>query len=95
MEQGEIEVLLELGQTYLLNKDYGKAIVKFSEALRINPHDPEIYYYLGLAYEGAEKFPEAVKTYEKTLTLDSNHSNAEIRLNEVNKKISEVKKDKK
>ena len=65
MEQGEIEVLLELGQTYLLNKDYGSAIVKFSEALRINPHDPEIYYYLGLAYEGAENFPEAAKTYDK------------------------------
>jgi Flp pilus assembly protein TadD len=95
MEQGEIEVLLELGQTYLLNKDYGGAIVKFSEALRINPHDPEIYYYLGLAYEGAENFPEAVKTYEKTLTLDPHHGNAEIRLNEVNKKIAEAKKKKK
>ena len=95
MEQGEIEVLLEVGQAYLLNKDYDKAITKFSEALRINPHDPEIYYYLGLAYEGAEKFPEAVKTYERTLTLDRGHSNAEIRLGEVMKKIAEAKKKKK
>ncbi|MGB7054357.1 MAG: tetratricopeptide repeat protein [bacterium] len=95
MEQGEFEVLLEVGQAYLLNKDYDKAIAKFSEALRINPHDPEVYYYLGLAYEGAEKFPEAVKTYERTLTLDRNHSNAEIRLGEVMKKIKDAKKKKK
>ena len=95
MEQGEFEVLLEVGQAYLLNKDYEKAIVKFSEALRINPHDPEVYYYLGLAYEGAERFPEAIKRYEETLKLDRNHSNAEIRINELAKKIAKTKEKKK
>ena len=95
MEQGEFEVLLEVGQAYLLNKDYDKAITKFTEALRINPHDPEVYYYLGLAYEGAEKLPEAVKTYDQALKLDRNHSNAEIRRDEVMKKIAETKKKKK
>ena len=95
MEQGEFEVLLEVGQAYLLNEDYEKAIIKFSEALRINPHDPEVYYYLGLSYEGAEQFPEAVKTYEKTLKLDRNHSNAEMRLNELVKKLAKTKEKKK
>jgi tetratricopeptide (TPR) repeat protein len=95
MEQGEFEVLLEVGQSYLLNKDYEKAIKKFTEALRINPHDPETYYYLGLAYEGAEKYEDAAQTYEKTLKIDRGHGNAEIRLNEVNKKIQETKKKKK
>ncbi len=86
MQSGEIEVLLEVGQSYLLNKEYEKAILKFSEALRINPHDPEIYYYLGLAYEGKGNFSEAEKMYEKTLCLDRNFSNAEIRLNEIKSK---------
>lgn len=95
METGEFEVLLEVGQAYLLSKDYEKAITKFSEALRINPHDPETYYYLGLAYEGAERYSEAVQTYEKTLKIDRGHGNAEIRLNEVQKKIDEAKKKKK
>jgi len=87
MEHGEIEVLLEVGQSYLLNKEYEKAIIKFIEALKINPHDPEIYYYLGLAYEGAERLQEAIKMYEKTLCLDSGFCNAEIRLNEVRNKV--------
>jgi tetratricopeptide (TPR) repeat protein len=95
METGEFEVLLEVGQAYLLSKDYGKAITKFSEALRINPHDPETYYYLGLAYEGAERYSEAAQTYEKTLKIDRGHGNAEIRLNEVKKKLEETKKKKK
>ena len=95
METGEFEVLLEVGQAYLLSKDYEKAIAKFSEALRINPHDPETYYYLGLAYEGAERYSEAAQTYERTLKIDRGHGNAEIRLNEVQKKIEEAKKKKK
>ena len=70
MEQGEIEVLLELGQSYLLNKEYENAIKKFGEALKINPHDPEVYYYLGLAYEGDNKLEDAINMYEKTLGLD-------------------------
>lgn len=87
MEQGEIEVLLEVGQSYLLNKEYEKAIIKFTEALKINPHDPELYYYLGLAYEGAGKVREAIKMYEKTLCLDGSFNNAEIRLNELKNKV--------
>jgi Flp pilus assembly protein TadD len=87
MEQGEIEVLLEVGQSYLINKEYENAIKKFSEALRINPHDPELYYYLGLALEGAEKYVDAVDAYEKTLKLDKTFSNAELRLSEVMKKV--------
>jgi tetratricopeptide (TPR) repeat protein len=89
MEQGEIEVLLELGQTYLLNKRYDQAILKFTEALKINPHDPEIYYYLGLAYEGAGKISEAITTYQKTLTLDKHFYNAEARITELKKKIED------
>ncbi len=88
MEHGEIEVLLEVGQTYLLNKEYEKAIVKFAAALKMNPHDPEAYYYLGLAYEGAGKLAEAVDMYEKTLALDRAFSNAEIRRDEIKAKLS-------
>lgn len=93
MEHGEIEVLLELGQSYLLNKEYDSAIKKFSEALKINPHDPELYYYLGLAYEGAGKKEEAIKMYEKTLGLDKKFNNAEMRINELKNKMETKPKE--
>ena len=92
MEQGEIEVLLELGQSYLLNKEYEQAIKKFSEALKINPHDPELYYNLGLAYEGAERPSDAIIMYEKTLQLDRTFTNAEIRLEKLRQKETESEK---
>lgn len=92
MQSGEIEVLMEIGQSYLLNKEYDKAIAKFSEALKINPHDPELYYYLGLAYEQFGKLEQAKAMYLKALDLDKNFNNAEIRLSEVDNKISQGKK---
>ncbi|MGQ9700909.1 MAG: tetratricopeptide repeat protein [bacterium] len=88
MQSGEIEVLLEIGQSYLLNKEYDKAIIKFSTALKINPHDPELYYYLGLAYEGGGRLGEAQLMYEKAIQLDRGFSNAEIRLNEIKNRLS-------
>jgi tetratricopeptide (TPR) repeat protein len=91
MEQGEIEVLLELGQSYLLNREYDHAIKIFSEALQINPHDPELYYNLGLAYEGAERLADAIIMYEKTLQLDQTFSNAEIRLDKLREQTSKTK----
>ena len=89
MEQGEIDVLLELGQSYLLHKEYDNAIKKFGEAIRINPHDPELYYHLGLAYEGANKIAQAVDVYKKALQLNSNFNEAQIRLNEIENKKPE------
>jgi len=94
MEQGEIEVLLELGQSYLLNKEYDQAIKKFSEALKINPHDPELYYNLGLAYEGAERVSDAIIMYEKTLQLDRTFTNAEIRLDKLKEKSAVISEEK-
>ncbi|MEO0161996.1 MAG: tetratricopeptide repeat protein [candidate division WOR-3 bacterium] len=89
MQSGEIEVLMEIGQSYLMNKEYDKAINKFSEALKINPHDPELYYYLGLAYEQSGRLEQAEKMYEKAIMLDRSFSNAEIRLSEVRNKIAQ------
>ncbi len=94
MQSGEIEVLLEIGQSYLLNKEYEKAIVKFTAALKINPHDPELYYYLGMAYEGDKKYEEAQRMYEKAIELDSSFSNAEIRLAELKNKIPREREEK-
>ncbi len=81
MENGEFDVLIEVGQSYLLNRQYEQAIAKFSEALRLNPHEPDAYYYLGLAYEGFGKYAEAIANYKKTIELDGSYANAEIRIN--------------
>ncbi len=80
MNEGEIEVLLELGQSYLLNKKYKEAINKFQAVMHLNPRDSEIYYYLGMAYEGDGQRDEAKKMYTKALERNPNFDEAKIGL---------------
>ncbi len=87
MEDNEFDVLIEVGQSYLLNRQYEEAIAKFTAALRLNPHEPDAYYYLGLAYEGSNKYAEAITMYRKTITIDPGYANAEIRINALADKI--------
>ncbi|RKX69761.1 hypothetical protein DRP53_07205 [candidate division WOR-3 bacterium] len=92
MEERELDVLLELGQSYLLNRQYSEAINKFKEALKINPRDPELYYHLGLAYEGAGEFEEAKKMYLNVLELDKNNDAAERRLRQITSRKTKAPK---
>lgn len=80
MNEGEIEVLLELGQSYLLQKKHKEAITKFRQVLALNPQDPEIYYYLGMALEADGQADEAKKMYEKALERNPGFDEAKIGL---------------
>ena len=92
MEDRELDVLLELGQSYLLNRQYTDAISKFKEALMINPRDPELYYHLGLAYEGAGEIEEAKKMYQQVLDFDKNNDAAERRLKQITSRKTKAPK---
>ncbi len=86
MKEGEIEVLLELGQSYLLNKKYKEAISKFKVVMNLNPCDPEIYYYLGMAYEGDGQLDEAKKMYTKAIERNPNFNEAKTGLERLTEK---------
>lgn len=92
MEDKELDVLLELGQSYLLNRQYADAINKFKAALKINPRDPELYYHLGLAYEGAGEIEEAKKMYQNVLAFDKNNAAAERRLKQITSRKTKAPK---
>ncbi len=67
------ESLIELGKFYFINGKYDQAIEEFKKALKINPGSSEIYYNLGLVYEGKNNLEEARKMYEKASEIDPNN----------------------
>ena len=75
--------LFELGQFYLLNQKFSEAIKKFKEALKLKPDDPQIYFQLGLAYEGACLVIEAREMFRKVLELDSSSKEAATHLDKL------------
>jgi tetratricopeptide (TPR) repeat protein len=68
--------LFELGEFYLLNQKFSEAINKFKAALKLKPDDPQMYFQLGLAYEGACFINEAKEMFRKTLELDGSSKEA-------------------
>ncbi|MDD5066312.1 MAG: tetratricopeptide repeat protein [bacterium] len=61
-------------------------MAKPKEEIR-TPGDPKMiskYYNEGLAYYNAQKFQEAIKSWEKVLALDPTHQKAVLNINKVN-----------
>lgn len=73
----DIRTLLNLGFSYSRKNDFKYAILTYRKALEINPENPEIYYYIGLAYLTHDKsLDESLNFYKKTLSLDPKHIHA-------------------
>lgn len=58
-----------LGRAYLRNRQYEDAVLQLEKALRGDPTNPDIYYYLGVSYEGLQLGEEAVNSYTKAIEL--------------------------
>jgi Flp pilus assembly protein TadD len=64
------ELLLSQGIEEMGREEYEKALERFKKAAEAKPHDPEVHYFLGLAYSRLEDYPIAITAFEKVLELD-------------------------
>ena len=69
-EQTEDMRLADLGYQFLETKEYNKAKQYFEQALEINPDNPYALLNMGVVYEAQGNRDEAIKMYEKVITLN-------------------------
>jgi tetratricopeptide (TPR) repeat protein len=69
----EASLLLQLGNTFLLENNNDEAIVHYKKAIEIDPNYKDAYYNLGNCYQEND---EAIIHYKKVLELDSNYKEA-------------------
>jgi len=66
----ELNIDSELANKYLTGtKDYAKAAQLFETMLKNNPSITENYMNLGICYAGLGKYNDAIKIYEKAITI--------------------------
>ncbi|HPC04230.1 MAG TPA: tetratricopeptide repeat protein [Syntrophales bacterium] len=67
---------LDMGIAFLKSKAYTQALEEFLEADRQNPKNPEVPYYLGIAYYGKGLRPEATVSFRRAVRLNPDYSEA-------------------
>lgn len=66
----------ELGEAYMRQDAYTRALREFLKAEKIYPEDPFLHNDLGLAYMAKERYKKAIGHYKKALKLDPEFSPA-------------------
>lgn len=79
----ELEKQLSLGERYLEELDYEKAIAAFEEAIEISPRNLTANLGLARAYEGQGNYDHAEAAYMKTLQIDETCEEAYDELSEL------------
>jgi tetratricopeptide (TPR) repeat protein len=50
-------------------RDFKPAITKWTQAVALNPHDPDYYFNLGIAFFESKNYKEAVENLQKTISI--------------------------
>ncbi|MDZ7401518.1 MAG: protein kinase [candidate division KSB1 bacterium] len=83
-----IELLIELGKTYLERGDYGQAIEKFKTAIDLGANDAKVFLNLSKAYILKEQFDqEAQRVFEKSLEFEPENAVLNVILSQIYLKI--------
>jgi tetratricopeptide (TPR) repeat protein len=65
-----------LGNCYLLTGDSERAVEQFRIALELAPDVAQYHYMLGCAFADVRDYPQARACWERTLELESGHTEA-------------------
>ncbi|MGM0441550.1 MAG: tetratricopeptide repeat protein [Elusimicrobiota bacterium] len=83
-KQQKYENHMEQGKLYFLNEKYKEAIAEYTKALDLDVgKKTEVYYNMGIAYEGMNNTEQAQKTYQEVLNIDPDHQLAKKHLDDM------------
>ena len=71
---------LRRGEAFLQEKKYQEATIEFRNAIQIDDTLAAAHYGLARAFEGLQRFPEAIEALNRTIVLDPNNLDARVKL---------------
>jgi len=76
----EFNDLVELGNFYILSQKFEEAVKVLKRAEKIDKMSFELYYNLGMAYEGLSEKDKARDSFRLVLKLNPNYKSAQEHL---------------
>jgi tetratricopeptide (TPR) repeat protein len=67
---GEIEKLVEKGQSLMDDGKYDDALGFFEQALLLNQNDPDLWNYKGIALRSLGRYEESMDCFNKSLEIE-------------------------
>lgn len=64
----------QMGLSYLGERNYTAALIDLTEAVKLDPDNPEVLYHLGMAYVGKKRPDLAEARLQRAIMLKSNYS---------------------
>ena len=78
-----LDASLCLGNILYETEMFKEAINVFAEALKYNPGEYKLYYYMGMTYTRLNDFPNAKEYYKKAATINSTLNAAKLNLGQI------------
>lgn len=75
-EPVRVGLLAQAGQAWLLAGDTGRAYAAQSTALKLAPHDPEIWIDRGQTLATAKNYKDAIADFDQALKIDASRADA-------------------
>src|SRR5579872_443765 len=73
---------LESGKKMMEKKDYARAVIQFTNAVKAMPKDAEAHYQLALAHFANRNYQGGVRELKNAVELNPKHSAAQLKLAE-------------
>ena len=69
----------QIGNLYFLNKDFDNAIEWYNKALKIEPNEEQVNFYIGIAYKKQNKLKLSIKHLKTAAYCGSDEAVVELR----------------
>jgi tetratricopeptide (TPR) repeat protein len=83
LDQGHADSLHLMGMLCIASKEYDLAIEWFAMAVRQNPNVPDYFTNLGMALQRKERLGEAIRCYDRSLTINKEQPELWFRMAEL------------
>lgn len=72
----DIQDLVTKGQEFMDDGKFDEALGYFEQALLLNPQDPDLWNFKGVALRSLGRYQESMECFNKSLEIDPRDKNA-------------------